>query len=312
MPDARASVCPICARGYPLDILAELSTAWVTGRSEAPLPGYACVVAKRHVAEPFELDEPERAAFWADCMQAARALATLFLPRKVNYEIHGNTIAHLHMHLYPRYVGDPYEGGPISSQAKFQRSSEELAKIGQAIHDLDRDRKPDLIDSIPLLDGHADVWRIFLDQSLFHRVITQLASPFLTEGVTKVASVEARGFILGPAVGMQLKAGFLAIRQPGGVFPGPLIECRADPDWRNMNHVLRIQRHPLVPTDRVLLVDDWIETGSHALAARALIEGGGATFVGTSVIIDQVPSNIRGRLGKFHALITAGELGAQR
>jgi adenine phosphoribosyltransferase len=172
--------------------------------------------------------------------------------------------------------------------------------------------KPDLIDSIPLLDGHADVWRIFLDQSLFRRAVTELASPFLTEGITKVASVEARGFILGPAVGMQLKAGFLAIRKPGGVYPGPLIEWPTGPDWRNMSYVLRIQRHALLPSDRVLLVDDWIETGSQALAARALIEAGGATFVGTSVIIDQVPSNIRGRLGKFHALITADELGAQR
>ncbi len=95
--------------------------------------------------------------------------------------------------------------------------------------------KPDLIDAIPLLDGHADVWRIFLDQSLFRRVVTELASPFLTEGITKVASVEARGFILGPAVGMQLKAGFLAVRKPGGVYPGPLIEWPTDPDWRNMS-----------------------------------------------------------------------------
>jgi adenine phosphoribosyltransferase len=79
-----------------------------------------------------------------------------------------------------------------------------------------------------------------------------------------------------------------------------------------MSYVLRIQRHALLPSDRVLLVDDWIETGSQALAARALIEAGGATFVGTSVIIDQVPSNIRGRLGKFHALITADELGPKR
>ena len=125
--------CPICALGYPLDVLAELTATWVTGATEAPLPGYVCVVAKRHVAEPFELDGAERTAFWEDCMQAARTLAHLYNPRKVNYEIHGNTIPHLHMHLYPRYAGDPYEGRPITNDARFQRSREELARIGQAI-----------------------------------------------------------------------------------------------------------------------------------------------------------------------------------
>ena len=32
---------------------------------------------------------------------------------KLNYEIHGNTIPHLHVHIFPGYVGDPFEGGPI-------------------------------------------------------------------------------------------------------------------------------------------------------------------------------------------------------
>jgi diadenosine tetraphosphate (Ap4A) HIT family hydrolase len=33
----------------------------------------------------------------------------------MNYEIHGNTIPHLHVHLFLRYKGDPFEGGPINS-----------------------------------------------------------------------------------------------------------------------------------------------------------------------------------------------------
>jgi diadenosine tetraphosphate (Ap4A) HIT family hydrolase len=39
---------------------------------------------------------------------------------KLNYEIHGNTIPHLHMHFYPRYPGDPFEGGPINPKAVRQ------------------------------------------------------------------------------------------------------------------------------------------------------------------------------------------------
>ena len=127
--------CPICAHpgGRPDDVVADLAVAWVTAGTNAPLPGYACVVAKRHVVEPYELAERERAAFWQDCMIAARGLAGLFQPVKMNYEIHGNTIPHLHMHLYPRYAGDPYEGGPIGNQARFTRTTWEIERIIQAV-----------------------------------------------------------------------------------------------------------------------------------------------------------------------------------
>jgi diadenosine tetraphosphate (Ap4A) HIT family hydrolase len=114
-------------------VVVELTAAWVTAGTDAPLPGYACVVAKRHVVEPYDLPDRERAAFWEDCMVAARALSDLFQPVKMNYEIHGNTIPHLHMHLYPRYVGDPCEGGPISNQAQFTRTAEDIDRIRQAV-----------------------------------------------------------------------------------------------------------------------------------------------------------------------------------
>ena len=127
--------CPICSRGQPLDVLAEFAHTWVTGGIEAPLPGYACVVAKRHVTEPFELGEAERIAFWEESMRTARVLARLFNPRKMNYQIHGNTIPHLHMHLYPRYAGDPYEGRPISNDTHFQRTPQDLARIGASLRE---------------------------------------------------------------------------------------------------------------------------------------------------------------------------------
>ncbi len=121
--------------GLPADILAEWSASWVTAPIEAPLPGYVCVVAKRHVVEPFELTTDESAAFWGDCMKVARALSGLLQPTKMNYEIHGNTIRHLHMHLYPRYPGDPYEGSPIGSRPLFNRTPADIERIRRAMSD---------------------------------------------------------------------------------------------------------------------------------------------------------------------------------
>src|SRR5438105_3806229 len=126
--------CPICARGAPLDVIAELEATWVTAEEEASLPGYVCVVSKHHVVEPFELPAPELDAFWREAMLVARAVHRLLAPAKLNYEIHGNTIPHLHMHVYPRFRGDPYESGPIDPRrTSFRRSAGELARLGEAI-----------------------------------------------------------------------------------------------------------------------------------------------------------------------------------
>ena len=127
------SDCVICRYGAPFDVIAELPTVWVTASSRAPLPGYVCVVSKLHVVEPFELDEPERSAFWAESMSIAAALSEAERPLKMNYEIHGNTIPHLHLHLFPRYAGDPFKGGPIDGRSTaVVRSADDIARLRAA------------------------------------------------------------------------------------------------------------------------------------------------------------------------------------
>ena len=130
--------CPICRRGRPRDVVAVLRSAWVSAPSRAALPGYVAVVAKRHVVEPFELPAPSGFAFWRDVLLVAKALADLFSPVKMNYEIHGNTIPHLHVHLYPRFHADPFVGRPIDPrEASFARSKAERTRIGRAIRRAD-------------------------------------------------------------------------------------------------------------------------------------------------------------------------------
>jgi len=92
------------------------------------------VVAKRHVIEPFELPPLSAVAFWRDVLVVAKALANLFSPLKMNYEVHGNTIPHLHVHLYPRFTADPFVGRPIDPrEVSFTRSKAARTRIGRAI-----------------------------------------------------------------------------------------------------------------------------------------------------------------------------------
>jgi diadenosine tetraphosphate (Ap4A) HIT family hydrolase len=76
-------------------------------------PGYCVVISTRHVAEPYDLPEHERAVFFADVLRAGKAIQEALDSIKMTYLILGNEQPHLHCHLIPRYFGDPAPGRPL-------------------------------------------------------------------------------------------------------------------------------------------------------------------------------------------------------
>ena len=73
-----------------------------------------------HAVELHDLPEADAAAFMRDARGVSRALAAATGAVKLNYEIHGNTLPHLHMHFFPRYRGDQFEGRPIDPRHAAQ------------------------------------------------------------------------------------------------------------------------------------------------------------------------------------------------
>ena len=82
--------------------------------------GYACLVFRRHAVELHDLTEAEGTSFMRDIRRLSAALQDVTGAVKLNYEVHGNSIPHLHMHFLPRYPADPFEGGPIDPRAVVQ------------------------------------------------------------------------------------------------------------------------------------------------------------------------------------------------
>lgn len=165
-----------------------------------------------------------------------------------------------------------------------------------------------LLDTFRWESGHADVWRVFADPGAFAAIVAGLVEPWRDRGVTKVLGIESRGFLLGGGASLKLGAGFVAVRKTDGLLPGPKIAIDTDADYRGRRHHLRMQA-VLQPADCVLLVDDWAERGSQALAARHLVESSGATFMGVSVLVDQLTEETRSALGTVTALVNVDELG---
>lgn len=126
--------CPICAEGRPLDVVAEFDASWVSVPPRAPLPGYVCVTAREHVVEPFDLPGLDRRRYVEELLAVARAVRDATGAERMNYEIHGNTVPHLHTHLFPRYPGDPFEGHPIDGSSEgFERTPEEIERLAAAV-----------------------------------------------------------------------------------------------------------------------------------------------------------------------------------
>lgn len=118
MTDASCAFCPLVAAlekeethrgpsGTVTRRLALLPTAVAVLGNDQYYPGYTIVIARRHATELYHLPDAESTAYFRDMLRVARAIDRALSPRKMNYELLGNTVAHLHWHLFPRYADDP-------------------------------------------------------------------------------------------------------------------------------------------------------------------------------------------------------------
>jgi adenine phosphoribosyltransferase len=161
------------------------------------------------------------------------------------------------------------------------------------------------------VDGHADLSRVFGSADVLRVAGAALAAPFGDAAATVVVSPEARGFVLGALVARELGTGLVLVRKQGSHHPGASIQVRAAPDWRGRELLLRLHPDALRPTDRVLVVDDWIETGSQATAIQRLITRCGAQVVGVAALVDDTTQPTRRRLN-LHGLLRSADLPADR
>ena len=115
----RGDGCPMCAEGRPdatphgvRFFTGEVADAYL--RRPAIQRGLSIVVWRgRHVAEPTELTADEAARYWRELLTVGSAIEAVLAPVKLNYDILGNSLPHLHTHVVPRYADDPAPGWPF-------------------------------------------------------------------------------------------------------------------------------------------------------------------------------------------------------
>ena len=128
-----------------------------------------------------------------------------------------------------------------------------------------------------------DITPLLESPAIFHYTVDQLTGPYLTEGITKVLSMEARGFMFASAICYKLRAGFVPARKPGKL-PRPVLSAEYILEY-GADH-LEIHEGAISEDDVVLIVDDVLATGGTAEAAARLVRDCGATIAGYSFVME--------------------------
>lgn len=127
-----------------------------------------------------------------------------------------------------------------------------------------------------------DVTPLFADYAAFAALVHDLLEPFAGTAFDCVAGIDALGFILGAAMAIRARCGFVPVRKGGKL---PVASDRiAFVDYTGARKSLELRKGAIGPGTRVLLVDEWVETGAQVKAAAALIEGQGGIVVGIAAI----------------------------
>ncbi len=115
----RGEGCPMCEQGRPDEtgygariFAGQVSDAYL--HRAGIQRGYTISIWRgRHVAEPTELSEEEASTYWLELLRVGRALEQHLEPVKLNYDLLGNALPHLHTHVITRYADDPRPGWPF-------------------------------------------------------------------------------------------------------------------------------------------------------------------------------------------------------
>lgn len=120
-----------------------------------------------------------------------------------------------------------------------------------------------------------------------------LAKPFRGSSPTLVIGPSASGYLTGALTAASLGVGFCPIRKdPAPSFDSdPWVTVTSPPDYKDRHLELGLPKGLIRSNDRVLAVDDLVDSGGQLQALRKLVEEIGAEWVGASVLIDNLKEN---------------------
>jgi adenine phosphoribosyltransferase len=151
--------------------------------------------------------------------------------------------------------------------------------------------------------GFKDITPLLADPRALADAVSMLAGWARALRVDCVVAAEARGFLLGPALALELDAGFVLARKPGKL---PYETVRAEYLLEYGAGELELHTDALHSGKRVLVHDDLLATGGTAKALCELVEQLGGEVVGCGFLIELAFLHGRERLAPHpvHTLLS--------
>lgn len=138
-----------------------------------------------------------------------------------------------------------------------------------------------------------DITPLLQDPAAFRHALDALTRHYQGHRVDTVVAIEARGFIFGAPLALDLGASFVPVRKKGKL-PSKVIGVEYGLEYGTE----RVELHEdgVLPGKRVLIVDDVLATGGTMAAAKTLVERLGGHVVGLAVLIELGALNGRAKL----------------
>ena len=138
----------------------------------------------------------------------------------------------------------------------------------------------------PNVKGETFAWldpsTLYVNAATFRAVVDDLVAPFDPAGIDVVAGFDAMGFVLGSAIAGRLGKGFLTLRKAGK------LPVESDTvqfvNYSGRTQEMEMRTPAFRPGTRVLLVDQWVETGGTMDAGIRLVEGQGGVVAGIATV----------------------------
>ncbi len=148
----RGDGCPLCAQVQASSladdygfVIADLQFSRLRLVRNQYVTGYCVLICHKHVIEPHELTASERNLFFADLALVGQALQQVFQADKLNFQMLGNAVPHLHAHIVPRYFGDPAPSRPIDPTPAGQEVFLTEAGYDERIQAIQRELRIDAV-----------------------------------------------------------------------------------------------------------------------------------------------------------------------
>ena len=163
----------------------------------------------------------------------------------------------------------------MTEQVAHPVSTEKAEWLKSKIRDIPDFPKPGIV--------FKDLTTLLKDNEAFGYVIDVFAEQFSQDKPHYIAGIEARGFILGPAIAHKLKIGFIPVRKPGKL-PHKVISETYQLEYGTDQ--LQVHEDCVSKGDRVVLIDDLLATGGTAAAAYSLMKRVGAEVTSIGFVVE--------------------------